>query len=247
LGNEHQILRIVTENRIEWAACVANWKLCAEKPYVRPRDLASIAAPICCSVVLGQMLIDFTRALEKVGIQYRLIYGTLLGAVRSQAIIPWTYDVDISISNSDIESSSTFAALQKELGNQYYVGDSYFNMPRGHPLMAPFIEVDTAQFFDGPDDLQGNALFSEEIEQAVKDMLPLSYDWRDHGYVDFYCGDSERMSGYSLVTINNQTFVTVKDVDEQLTNWFGENYREPIVKGNWTGFSDEGNSPASNC
>lgn len=70
------------------------------------------------------MLIDFTRALDKVGIQYRLIYGTLLGAVRSQAIIPWTYDVDISISESDIEKSSTFAALQKELGDQYYVGDS---------------------------------------------------------------------------------------------------------------------------
>jgi len=35
-GNKHKILRIVTENRIEWTACVANWKLCPEKPYVKP-------------------------------------------------------------------------------------------------------------------------------------------------------------------------------------------------------------------
>ena len=30
-ANKHQILRIVTESRIEWTACVANWKLSARK------------------------------------------------------------------------------------------------------------------------------------------------------------------------------------------------------------------------
>ena len=247
LGNKHQVLRIVTESRIEWTACVANWKLCPEKPYVKPRSLPNIAAPICCSVVLGQMLVDFTRALDRLGLQYRLAYGTLLGAVRSQAIIPWTFDIDIWISQTEFVKPSTFVAFQKELGNQYYVGDSFMGMPRGHMLQGPYLEVETGQFFDGPDDLEGNALFSDEIEAAVTDMLPLSYDWRSRGYVDLYCGDSERMSGYSLVTINNQTFSSVKDPTGQLTKWYGENYRQPTSKGNWTGLSDEGHAPPSNC
>ena len=240
LANKHQILRIVTESRIEWTACVANWKLCPEKPYVKPRDLPSVAAPICCSAVLGQMLADFTLALNRLGLEYRVIYGTLLGGVRSQAIIPWTHDVDIAISKSAIVNDSTFAALQKELGGLYYVGNSYMNAPRAHLLMPPYIEVDMAPFFNGPDDLEGNALFSDEIEEAVRGMLPVADNWRLRCYIDLYGGHLVWMNDSSLVTINNQTFSTVKQVDYELTNWYGENYREPSVKGNWVGLSDAG-------
>ena len=99
-AKKHGILRIVTENRIEWTACVANWKLCPEIPYVRPRDLPSIAAPICCSAVLGNMLRDFKWALNTLGVEYRVVYGTLLGAVRSHSVIPWTHDIDIALPES---------------------------------------------------------------------------------------------------------------------------------------------------
>ena len=240
MGNKHKILRIVTKRRIEWTACVANWKLCPEKPYEKPRDLFRIALPICCSVVLGQMLEDLKRALGNMGIEYRLLFGTLLGAVRSQAIIPWTFDIDLAISEPAFNDSATFSALQKELGalgNQYFVGES-FGMPRAHILVAPYIEVDTSPFFDGPDDLEGtNGLFSEEIEESVKGMLPIPYSWRYHGYVDFYPG---LMSNFSLVTINNQQYTATKDVDEALTHWYGKDYRQPILKGKWSGLSTKG-------
>ena len=189
------------------------------------------------------MLEDFKRALGNMGIEYRLVFGTLLGAVRSQAIIPWTFDIDLAISKLAFKDSATFSALQKELGsqgNQYFVGQS-FGMPRAHILMAPYIEVDTSPYFDGPDDLEGtNGLFSEEIEESVKGMLPIPYSWRYHGYVDFYPG---MMSNFSLVTINNQQYTATKDVDEVLTHWYGKNYRQPILKGNWSGLSDEGHAP----
>ena len=246
-GNKHKILRIVTENRIEWTACVANWKLCPEKPYTKPRGLPGIAAPICCSVVLGQMLVDFTRALDKLGIKYRLVYGTLLGAVRSQAIIPWTYDVDIAIPKSAYKNQSTFAVLQNELGGKYYVGKSFGNMPRAHMLMPPYYEVNTAAFFDGPDDLEGNALFSREIERAVRGMLPISGLWRSHVYVDFYKGRSAWMKDFSFVTINNQTYATMKKVDYELTKWYGENYLEAIVKKKWAGLKSKGGACIGKC
>ncbi|KAL9988313.1 hypothetical protein ACROYT_G002746, partial [Oculina patagonica] len=239
-GNKHGVLRIVTESRIEWTACVANWKLCPEKPYVKPQDLPSIAKPICCSTVLGQMLADITWALTRLGVEYRIIYGTLLGAVRSQAIIPWTADVDIAITKSAIDNASTFTAVEKFLMNQYYVGNSFMDVPRAHMLMGPYIDVDTTPFFDGPDDLEGNLLFSSDIEEAVRGMLPVSSDWRGRCYADIYWSPSAWMNGSSLVTINNQQFVTVKEVEYELTNWYGKDYREPAIKENWVGFSDHG-------
>ena len=239
-GNKHDILRIVTENRIEWTACVANWKLCPEKPYFKPQDLPRIAAPICCSVVLGQMLADLAWALTRLGLEYRIIYGTLLGAVRSQAIIPWTADIDIALTKSAIDNASTFPAIAKQLENRYYVGNSFMGAPRVHSLKGPYIDVDTTPFFDGPDDLQGNLLFSNYIEEAVKGMLPVSEHWRERSYADLYWSPSVWMDGSSLVTINNQTFVTVKKVDYELTNWYGKDYRQPVRKGNWVGLSDKG-------
>lgn len=114
------------------------------------------------------------------------------------------------------------------------------DVPRVHSLMGPYIDVDTAPVFDGPDDLEGNLLFSSDIEEAVKGMLPVSENWRDRGYADLYWSPSVWMNGSSLVTINNQQFVTVKQVDYELTNWYGKDYREPVLKGNWVGFSDQG-------
>ena len=170
----------------------------------------------------------------------------MLGAVRSQAIIPWTFDIDLAISELAFKDSATFSALQKELssqGNQYFVGQS-FGMPRAHILMAPYIEVDTSPFFDGPDDLDGtNGLFSEEIEESVKGMLPIPYSWRDRCYVDLYFGGAGLMSNFSLVTINNQQYTALEDVDGAFTYWYGKDYRKPILQGNWSGLSDVGYAP----
>lgn len=238
-ANKHTVLRIVTENRIEWMACVANWKMCPEKPYVEPRGLPGVAAPICCSTVLWKMLSDFVRGLNKLGLEYRIVDGTLLGAVRSKAIIPWTYDVDFALAASVYKNTSTYTALEKVLENQYYIGWSFMNMPRGHILVSPFIDVNTAPYFDGPEDLEGKALFSSELEEAVKGMLPVSQHWRQRGYVDFYEAGQALMEGSSNVTINNKQFVTVKDVDKMLSTNYGKNYRQPALKGEWSGLSGQ--------
>ena len=46
------------------------------------------------------MLQTVAAALERAHVPYFLTLGTLLGAVRSQRIIPWTNDVDVCIPQS---------------------------------------------------------------------------------------------------------------------------------------------------
>lgn len=74
-ANKHAILRIVTENRIEWTACVAYWKMCPGKPFVEPQGLPDIAALI----FFQRRLWKFVRGLNKLGFEYRIVDGTLLG------------------------------------------------------------------------------------------------------------------------------------------------------------------------
>lgn len=175
LGNKHGIIRIVTESQIKWTSCVANWKLCPEKPYERPRELPGMATPICCSVLLAQMLWDFTKALTRLGLEYHIIYGTLSGAVRSKAIIPWTYDLDqyCNFIFSYYERVDYCCSWRRTWWSVIYGKVSH-----EHGLMPPYIDEDTVPFFDGSNDLEGKALFSEEIEEAVRDMLPILNYWR---------------------------------------------------------------------
>lgn len=95
---------------------------------------------------------------------------------------------------------------------------SHMNMHRAHRLMPPYIDEDTVPFFEGPSDLEGKVLFSDEIEEAVRDMLQILNNWRERGYIDLYRGHFVRKNDSSLVAINNQTYSAVKEVNYELTN-----------------------------
>ena len=56
--------------------------------------------------------------------------------------------------------------------------------------------------------------------------------------MDFYKAPKKWMEGFSFVTLNNEQFVTVKQVDKHLSKWYGKNYRVPARKGKWWGLSD---------
>src|SRR5690606_23009779 len=68
--------------------------------------------------MLFNILLDVHQVLSSFGIQYFITFGTLLGAVRDNKIIPWTQDVDISISviNMDkvIKNGDLINALYKK-------------------------------------------------------------------------------------------------------------------------------------
>lgn len=64
--------------------------------YVRGNGVAS-AATLTCPRTREAMLDAVATALERAHVPYYLTYGTLLGAVRRNRIIPWTADIDIQV------------------------------------------------------------------------------------------------------------------------------------------------------
>jgi len=62
-------------------------------------------------------------------------------------------------------------------------------------------------------------------------MLLVSRNWRERCYIDFYEAPSEWIEESSLVTINDEQFLTVKEIEYVLTNWYGKTYLQPMLHG----------------
>lgn len=68
------------------------------------------------------LLLEFDRVRKKHGLQYFLIYGSLLGAVRHHGFVPWDDDVDVCMRRADYE---------KLIQLSYSFSDPYFlQIPR---------------------------------------------------------------------------------------------------------------------
>ena len=232
-GNEHDILRIVYPNRIEWTKCSDSAELCPEKSSTtNTNSLSNEAMPICCNVVMNELLVTFVNALEKLGVDYRIVYGTLLGAVRSQAIIPSSDDIDIGIHKKDNDNLTFFTALQQLTGNKYNVVSKIhekFTISGLLPHFTPTLFMNTSKYFQNEDYVQGRLLFKEEILQEMKKMLPVEDKVWERRFVDIYPSPEEWFASSSVVTINGRKYPGLVDPGNVLKDWYGENYMTPFA------------------
>ena len=228
-GSKHSIWRIVMEDRVEWTKCMADGKLCIERALTDNATLLkAIKMPLCCrSIVLDRLLRDVAWALEKVGMNYRIVFGTLLGAIRSQAIIPWTQDVDFGLNRSILRTPNWNKKLQELLKGKYYVGQSFAWFNRAIPLIPPHLSFNTTPLFDGPDDFYGEVFFDKDILAAIKGVNITGDTVRNRGYGDFYEAPDAWWSGSKFVTINGQRYVTVENIDSHLMYWYGSSFMKP--------------------
>tara|TARA_Y100001970_G_scaffold186363_1_gene226661 strand:- start:5803 stop:6498 length:696 start_codon:yes stop_codon:yes gene_type:complete len=57
--------------------------------------------PSCCANHLTELLLYITNLFDKHNITYFIYYGTLLGSIRHNGIIPWDTDIDIFVESKD--------------------------------------------------------------------------------------------------------------------------------------------------
>ena len=69
--------------------------------------------------IMLRILVDIDKVCQEHNLQYFLIDGTLLGAVRHKGFIPWDDDVDIAMPRKDFETFKKVAS--QYLGPQYFV------------------------------------------------------------------------------------------------------------------------------
>lgn len=121
--------------------------------------------------VLVELLMLFRNVCEKNNIQYYLCFGSMIGAVRDQGLIPWDSDIDVCIKVTDAEKLC--AALKKDLPEGYYYKSVFEDteyslfMTRiykdGYDTSA--YNLDIYYVFGGPDDMNACSALAKEIKK----------------------------------------------------------------------------------
>ena len=88
-----------------------------ETPALSPKDLRKL------QMVLLDMLSEVDRVCKKHDINYTLIGGTLLGAVRHGGFIPWDDDIDIAMLRSEFEKFK-FVCQAEVDSDRYFFQDN---------------------------------------------------------------------------------------------------------------------------
>lgn len=229
LGKFHSILRIVLPNKIEWTKCSDDAEFCPEKPTASRSSnlLVTDGFPICCDVVMDKLLVATIKAMNKIGMGYRATYGTLLGAARSEAIIPYSDDIDLAVRKKDNDNYSRFIALQNHIGSKYRVAwKTKPPMSRVYPHFAASVDVNTDKYFQG-DGLESKNLFDQKILLEMKKLFPIADSTAERRFVDMYPSPEEWFKGFSNVTINHRQYQGIPgDTKERLIAWYGEDFME---------------------
>lgn len=71
-----------------------------------------------------EILLDIDRICKKYDIQYCLMYGTLLGAVRHGGLIPWDDDIDIAMTRENYNKFLTVAYSELDKKNEIHIQGS---------------------------------------------------------------------------------------------------------------------------
>ena len=156
--------------------------------------------PTCCATHLYVLLKDITEVMHSNNLEYFISFGTLLGAVRHQGMIPWDTDVDLVIPLK--EKDKILAAFQNILGDKYLIKEVKEDCIVGQAIRVYLSQINTLHvdlFFYIEED--ENIIFGYDRKFLKKEVFPLS------------C-----VSYYDL------SLYAPKNKDKQLQKFYGKDY-----------------------
>jgi len=109
------------------------WERCMRIQYQKACNLTGPDDPPCQIELLKEMLVLFVSTLKILKVDYWVSYGTLLGAIRDEKIIPWTADIDIVIMESsfkDLEANIHKSKALKDTGFMIFRDPYYKDLAR---------------------------------------------------------------------------------------------------------------------
>lgn len=164
--------------------------------------------------VMLDMIYEFDQVCKKFGLQYYLIYGSLLGAVRHKGFIPWDDDFDVAMPREDYEK---FITLSHEFKEPYFLQTPYTDKHYFYSF-AKLRNTNTSgivQMFK----------YSEMNQGIWISMFPLDR-WDDNGGEERYYAIRELVKHNSTYMRIGNPNLSQKDI-ERVEEWKMQN-RDPM-------------------
>ncbi|KAF4031811.1 hypothetical protein GN244_ATG16325 [Phytophthora infestans] len=174
---------------------------------------------ICYASVLHMLLVEVYEELQATGSTPFLAFGSLLGAVRNKALIPFTEDADIGFVGDLQHEEVLIDALRRKGYHMFFMNIWRVCVAPTHPLAGLLYDPDLPI----TEDYAVPYLDLYKMEQKINGAWNVEFWKQDHGRA---LPDS-KVKPFSQVTINGVEFDTVHDPKYFLKKAYGSDYMTP--------------------
>ncbi|CAF1406290.1 unnamed protein product [Adineta steineri] len=181
----------------------------------------------CCAYILKHSLVFIDTFFKHHNLSYVIVYGTLLGAVRDKTIIPWTKDVDIGIFNK------TYLFTKKIRDKLHQYGFHLFET-LGLPRLCVHRYNSNTTFLATQDTRHKPPASISEVQVYIDlysvSRINSSQTTSNTSLFSVQSSSSHRslISFQNRVTIDEQTFPTIDNIEEHLIYLYTKEYMHDI-------------------
>ena len=203
-------------------------------PYCRRPDRNDllhkhIPETLCGGSVLHMLLVDVYYAMEELGLAPALLYGSMLGAVRDESVIPFTEDVDLGY-QIPVHHKFYPEVLRDHLHSKGYhmFYDGIWRVCVGpHHTLASNIYSPDSPLSRAPWLMPTNGM-------PYLDLYKISETWPNYWNVQFsdtgatpiYGRPKQDYMPYAVVRVNDMEFNTLAKPAWFLEQYYGKDFRK---------------------
>ncbi|KAG7391941.1 hypothetical protein PHYBOEH_006534 [Phytophthora boehmeriae] len=182
-------------------------------------DLLSFKSSICYASVLHMLLVEVYEELQAVGNTPLILFGSLLGAVRNESMIPFTEDADIGFVGELIGKDALQGALRRKGYHIFFMDIYRVCVAPTHPLAGFLYDAN----------LPINTTFAVPYVDlySVKQQEDGNWDIQELNATNGSILHDSKVQPFSKVNINGMAFDTVREPKFFLQEAYGDDYMTP--------------------